>query len=418
MDRPHLLMIGGWKALIDKAVKAGYDVSFLGDTHDSEWQDGTLERDCVQACHAAVVQISTCLVHARRMHAQRPFDAVVSFTEFGLETAAVVADALGVKGLGLHPVAVTRYKDRMRAVLDAHPDLALRWRLVHNGAELRDFWQEHGPDLILKPAAGVGSEGVYEINGARDLEETAENPAWQGDTPYLAERFVPGDGLYSVETVTAGGEHRTVAVTLAKLVGDPKTVVNYIMTPPPPPHDVHAKRVAAAAHRLLDAIELGWGVAHTEVKVDTDGQPVIIESQTRVGGHGISRMVEWSTGTLQLDAALTALCADAPGFPATPVVPVEPPAGQVTVSFSILPPAGRVKAVADPKVLDTVPEVLDHEIRITPGCELVETVDNSARQGMVWLRAGSHDEVFAAMRAVCDNYWVEYDDGHIWHPSY
>ncbi|MFI5528773.1 ATP-grasp domain-containing protein [Kitasatospora sp. NPDC051853] len=410
MTKPHLLMVGGWKELIEKALAVGHRVSFVGDTTAAQWRDGWLEHNCLSVHHASVEQISTCLVHARALHREHPLDAVVSFTEYGLETAAVIADALGVKGLPLRPVALTRYKDGMRAVLDTVPELALRWRKVGTGAELREFWEQHGPELILKPLAGAGSEGVYEIKNARDLAEAEENPDWQGEVPYLTERFVPGDRLYSVETVTRGGEHRTVAVTMAKLIGDPCTVNNYLMLPPPPPYDQHAERLSAAAHRLLDAIGLEWGCAHTELKVDVDGRAVVIESQTRVGGQGISRMIEWSTGLPNIDAVLAELTGQ--------WIELGAPEGRVSVAFSLVVPGGRVHAVADPKVLDAIPEVVDHEIRIEAGAELSETVDNSSRHGLVWLTADTHEQLFAGMRAVCDNYWVEFDDGQLWHPSF
>ncbi|MER5761727.1 ATP-grasp domain-containing protein [Streptomyces sp. NPDC002082] len=412
MKKPHLLMVGGWRLLLEKAIAVGFDVSFIGDTTAGEWRDGWLERTCVDVRHVAVEQVSTCVVQAREIHARRPLTAAVSFSEFGLESAAVISDALGIQGSTVDIVSSTRYKDVMRGRLDAFPDLALRWQRVKSPEELRSFWERHGPELILKPVSGVGSEGVFEIKNEQDLVELTGEPEWQGDVPYLTEEFVPGDVLYSVETLTVGGEHRTVATTLCKLVGDPCTVVNYVMTPPPAPYDGHVPAVSDTAHRLLDALELEWGVAHTEVKTRVDGRPVVIESQNRVGGQSISRMVEWSTGVLQIDAALGALVGKKPEFTDLP------PAHKVAVAFSLLAPAGRVTAVADPKVLDGIGGVVGHEISVTVGAELPGRTDNSGRDALVWLTAPSHEAAFETMRQICESYWVEYEEGYVWHPTF
>jgi biotin carboxylase len=411
-DRPHLLLVGGWTEIFHRALDGGFRVSYLGPTAASSAFDPAILRRCEYVEEVEIDRIGICVALARRIHSLKPLTAVVSFTELGLETAAVIADALGVRGLELWPVSVTRYKDWMRRVLADRPHLTVAWRRVSSPTDVERFYSEHGPAIIVKPVNGAASVGVTQIKSVEQMREALKRPGWLRDGAYLAEKLVDGSELYSCETLTLGGRHTIVTFSSTQLVGYPYALATYTMVPPPPGFERIRDDIVKTVREFLNAIGLTWGVTHTELKVDSDGRPVIIESQTRVGGDRIWRMAELTTGVSQVAAVLRGLVDDSVS------VPHLPPSTSVGVFFCLLAPAGRVRRTAALAELAAIEGVLDSRVDITPGQELGPITDNTQRRGYVLLHAPDHDAMYRTMRRICHAFWVEYDDGHIWHPEF
>lgn len=106
-----------------------------------------------------------------------------------------------------------------------------------------------------------------------------------------------------------------------------------------------------------------WGLTHTEVKIAADGKPVVIESQPRIGGMRIWRMVEHATGVDEIGTVLRSLLPDGADVSS----PHLPPYTAVGKCLSLTPPRKRVRATADPGLLRGIEGVEDFEISIRPG---------------------------------------------------
>ncbi|MDT0382165.1 hypothetical protein RM572_25720 [Streptomyces sp. DSM 42041] len=408
-------MIGGWTDCIQKAIDCGFDLTYFGPTETGYWLDADVLAQCEHVQEAPVGQPALCLALARRLHEERPYTGVVSFSEFGIETSAVIADALGIKGLAPWPTSITRDKVWTRKALEGAHDLAVPWCKVTSAIDLEDFYREHGPDVIVKPITGAGSASVHHLRAPEDVKKLINSDSWGETCPCLAERRIDSDAVYSVETVTFGGRHYVIAFSLEQTVGRGSSVTSYIMVPPPPPFDDETgEKLARCAMRFLDTIGLDWGIAHTEVMIDTDGSVYPIESQTRIGGARIYQMAERTTGFKQIDTMLTSLVSDQVEAPHLP----EPVS--VCMMFRLLAPAGEVKAVADPGVLENLDGVFAAQINIRPGQTLTPVVDNLdyLQHGAVWFEASDHGAAQAVVQEVCTNYWVEYSDGKRWHPTF
>jgi biotin carboxylase len=415
MSKPRLLMIGGWTDSIQKAIDAGFDVTYFGATEPGYWLDADVLAQCKDVQEVPVGQPALCLALARRLHAERPYIGVVSFTEYGLETSAVIADALGVQGLDPWPTAITRDKAWTRKVLEDTPTLALPWLRIASAGDLTDFYRDHGPDVIVKPVMGAGSAGVHHLRTEQDLKELLNSAAWAEGGPFMAERRIDSDAVYSVESLTVEGRHHVIAIALEQTAGQGNSACTRIMVPPPPPFDDETRdKLGQTAEKLLDAIGLDWGIAHTELMIDSDGKVYPIESQTRIGGGRIYQMAEMTTGFKQIDSALASLLSDDIEIPHLPTPT------SVGVMFRLLAPAGEVKSVADPSVLEKLDGVFASQINIRPGVTLTSVVDNVdlGQHGAVWFQALDHAEAQTRMQEICKNYWVEYTDGSRWHPTY
>src|SRR5204863_2937315 len=110
---------------------------------------------------------------------------------------------------------------------------------------------------------------------------------------FLAEEFVEGDEI-SVEGLTLSGVHEILSVTMKATTGHP----HFIETGHLMPADIAGDRVAAARSATVDLLNLlghREGPSHTELRLRT-GEPVIIETHTRIGGDQIWEMVELVCG--------------------------------------------------------------------------------------------------------------------------
>ncbi|KQR79491.1 hypothetical protein ASG35_06200 [Burkholderia sp. Leaf177] len=411
MSKPHILILGGWTELVEKALGLGMDVSYLGSTKGTSYFDADLLKDCAYACDANIERIGLCLAQAKSIHRALPLTAVVSFSELGLETAAVIADNLRISGLDLDAVLNTRYKDTMRAKLSDYPDLQLPWKRVRSEEDLKHFFDQHGPGIIVKPINGAASQGVHQIRSAEELERYVKSGGQYGGDGILAEMLIDSDKLYSIESLSVDGRHDIITMSLSKLVGYPYSLVSHTVVPPYGVEPEETLRIANLTRTFLSAIDLKNGVAHTEVKVGSDARPFLIESQTRVGGDRIWKMAELTSGVHQIDMALDNLVG-------RPVDSANAQKLGVAGFFCFLPPAGVVKAVCDPGFLKIDDAVIEYEFNVEAGDLLIDILDNTQRKGYVCARALSHDDLFEHVARIYKNIWIEYEDGSFWRPSF
>ncbi len=283
-----------------------------------------------------------------------------------------------------------------------------------SAADLEKFHARHGLPLIIKPVAGSGSVGIRQLTTPDELREALEDPRFWLQGAYLAEEFIEGHELYSVETVTLGGRHAVAGISLCRLSPHPNVAITEAMVPPPAPFDRHMEPISRAVVEFLDVIGHSWGLTHTEVKVAPDGRPVIIESQTRMGGYRMFKMVEHATGVDEIATALRSLL---PGGEDV-TSPHLPPATAVGMVISLIPPQKRVVRAADPELLREIEGVEYFEVSVRPGEVPLPVSANTKRPGLIWLRVPDHAAAERTKQAISQAYWVEFEDGDVWHPAF
>lgn len=302
MRQQHILLVGGRGHEVPKALALGVRYSMV--QIPERVDDG----------HAAAARNYRVLDYrdpaallpvARAWHAADPFDAVLSFTEYGLEPASEVALDLGVPGDNLTAVRATRDKTRTRALLARRGLSPVRHRVCWAESEAADFLAELGGPLVLKPPSGGLSEGVYVVESAAQLAERwAWTKAVAGPEPVLAEEFLSGPE-FSVESVSRHGRHEVVMVTEKLTTGFP----GFVELGHQLPARLGAGELAAVEKLILDFLDLvgqRTGPVHSELRL-TAGGPRLIEAQTRVGGDQIWEMCELVSGVDQITETMCAL---------------------------------------------------------------------------------------------------------------
>ncbi|HEU4965067.1 MAG TPA: ATP-grasp domain-containing protein [Bacilli bacterium] len=288
--KPHMLIIGGWDEMMQRASNLPVTITLF---QKEELATGSQRQLADRVFLFDYESIEETILSARALHEEQPIDAVVSFTEFGLEPAAYVKELLGIKGNPLFPVQVTRNKEKMREILTTHELSVIRYKVCDNRSDVITFWNEIQSPFILKPAFGSGSEGVVFVENADDVEAAW---AWASKCslfPLLAEEFIEGDE-YSVEALSFGGEHHVLAVTAKMTTEQPHFIELGHQLPIWLP-EYQMEAIRELIQQFLTKAGHQTGPTHTEVRLGANG-PKIIESHTRVGGDRIWEMVELAMG--------------------------------------------------------------------------------------------------------------------------
>lgn len=241
---------------------------------------------------------------AAAVHRRHPFTRVGTFGERDQDRAAAVAAALGLACHSPQTIAHVHDKHAMRRRLaEAGVDDTPGGR-VADAAELRAFLAEHGTPCVVKPVQGAGSFGVSVVRSAEEAEaafaRAARDFALIPDAGVLVERFHEGP-QFSVEAFSEDGEHEILAVT--RKFSDP---VGFVELGHVVPAELSAEDTDAVhryVRRLLDALDIGYGVTHTEL-VLTDAGPRVIETHVRLAGDEIPYLVKDVTGVDLVDCVV------------------------------------------------------------------------------------------------------------------
>ncbi|MDD2050359.1 ATP-grasp domain-containing protein [Pseudomonas putida] len=293
----HILLIGGRDSGLDWDTAQRFRFTLVQQTDqvsDYQRQHATL------VLTADIANPASYRETILQLHRQRPFDAVVSFSELGLMPASQLGEQLGIAHNSLHSVAVSRDKLLFRQLLKGSR-YELPCSAIDSADDARAFVACHGP-AIVKPVNGSGSQGIYAIGKPEDVDALL----LQGRN--LIEAFAKGVE-YSVESLSLNGQHRILGITGKHTRGAP----GYVESGHDFPADLDdssRSQIEDAVLWLLDRMGNRWGPAHTEIKID--GQRLhFIETQTRFGGDQIWEMV-WRTTGVHLAATTIAAMTGVP----------------------------------------------------------------------------------------------------------
>ncbi|MFY1583646.1 ATP-grasp domain-containing protein [Micromonospora sp. WMMD734] len=392
----HVLVVGGVDFMIDKVEKLGLRYSMV------QLPELVSDRHLQGARRFAVIDYrdsDEVLAVARAWHSIDPFDAVVSFTEYGLEPASRCARELGVAGDNLDAVLLTRDKKKTRDLLERHGLSPVRHRICASPADAATFLGElDGRPMVLKPSDRGLSEGVVVVG---PTEALADGWAWAAAAttgPILAEEYLDGPE-YSVESFSLAGQHDIVMIT-EKVTTELPRFIEVGHQAPARLAPAVREQVVELVTALLTLIGQRTGPAHTEIRLTAAG-PRVIESQTRAGGDQIWEMCELVTGVDLLSETMIALL----GLPMPRRVPAAKAAAIRFFSFEngrVAGVHGLAEAAADEGVVRLV-------CTLRPGQELGLLESSTSRQGYALCVGDSTDDAVAHAEATHDRVAVEWE---------
>lgn len=367
--RKHLLVVGGQDSSVAMAALEADVTLFQVARLVTPQQIASSRRSCV----FDIERVDETISLARAVHALHPFDAVLSFLDAGLLSAASVAEELNIPGNPVRPVALTVDKLAMRALLNEHKLSPVAYRCCGSPGDVEAFLTETAAPIVLKPSRGSGSMGVTRIERRSEIDGAFERCRGGGTEPPIAEAYVDGPEL-SVETLTLDGRHQMVAMTEKRTSGPPHFIeIGHCV--PARVSDVLRSKIEAMVGDLLDLVGHRAGPGHTELRIAADGRPVIIETHTRAAGGQIGELVELVRG-VNLNQAT---CAHLLGFDLPPGPSRAPAAAIGFLAYESMI-VGEVRGVERARA---IPGVVRVECRLRAGQSLPALASAKDRQGYV-----------------------------------
>jgi biotin carboxylase len=332
-----------------------------------------------EAVQVEVQDRSALLAACRRLCMDGGLAGIWSSSEYFIATAAELARELGLPGPDPEAVSACRDKGVQRTLLAQAGVRGPAFRIVVSVAEAVAAAGSLGLPVVVKPVSGTGSLGVRLCSDMREVEEaaaailarTVNERGMALPARLLVEEWAAGPEV-SVEAFGA----EVVGIT-RKHLGEPPFFVEigHDFPSPLPPGEELA--LAETTARCREALSLGWGPLHLELKRSPD-RPAVVEVNPRLAGGFIPELVRIATG-LDLIAETVAAAAglevglDRRGSRA----------GAASIRFLLAPGDGKLARVEGMAEAARGEGVVDVQLYHEPGATIARRGDFRDRIGHV-----------------------------------
>ncbi len=259
-----------------------------------------------------------------------PVDQLIALSEFTLEIAARVRQALGIPGHGPEEVAVYRDKARMKEVLCEHGLAVPAFARCGSREQALEFAREVGFPVIVKPVDGAASIGVAKADDESSLAALLESVDL---ARYEVETFVEGH-IHHVDGIC--DEHGEVPFQVVSRYIN--TCLDFAQAQPLGSVILQASplraRIEAFSRQCLRALGVSNSAFHLELFARTDGSLVFLEVGARVGGSEVPHLINKVFGVNLYEQVLRRLAGESPLIPA--------PAGDPSGGWLVIPKPQRL----------------------------------------------------------------------------
>jgi biotin carboxylase len=337
---------------------------------------------------------------ARAWHAEQSFDGVFTFSESGVITVAVVAEALGLPGVGFEAARKSRNKLLMRQAYQ-HAGVPIpRFHLVTDLDDALATAAEFGYPVVLKPTLGAASNFVFRVDNPDEMRVRYAD-AIDGLTRmswYLMEAEGLDLGPYGllVESFLDGGEFLSEALAWDDEVYLGSIVERVTLEGETFDDDVHVAPTSLTPeqlqefHRVVTAAAHAQGlrrsVMHAEVRFH-DGRPHVVEIAIRPGGGGLDLVARVCAEYSPIEAVMDV----ARGV--KPKVRHYQPTGVYMMGTCLICAAGQVEYVNVPAEVSESEHTLMAKITAHPGDVILRPPDGNNILGFLILTGESADAV-------------------------
>jgi biotin carboxylase len=301
--------------------------------------------------------------------------AVTTIDEPCIRAAAFLRDLLGLPGQDHEGAVACTDKSVMKRRLAAEGIPVAEHRIVHSVAQIRDFLDEIGGDIVVKPRCGFGTINTHRVShdnfdelaaaGAfappRDLPEYFRSTTMTSDlgrVSYMVERYVDVVAEYHCELMLHEGSevHCLAGRYTNPILSD--HAVGSVWLDHQSPEAIKVRKLTRAA---ASALGMTHGFGHCEVFRDRSGRWLVGEFASRPGGLMIPRSLQLSYGIDNL-----ALMADQLAGRRPSTEPGNHARG--TIAWLAVPvESGMITNMPDEGQLLSLPGVIEAEIAMRPG---------------------------------------------------
>jgi biotin carboxylase len=312
-------------------------------------------------------------------------DAVVPLSDYGVQTAAEVAAALGLPGNSPEVARNATSKARMRQLWERAGVPSARFRVARDMAAAVSAVRELDSwPLIFKPAdsRGGGSRGISRVDGLAEVGAALEfAQSFYQDKDVVIEEFLEGTE-HSLELVAEPGGRFTVLAISDKDKTPPPYRVDKSVIYPTVFQDRERSRIGEVAIDAARALGIEIGAVHVELCTTPTG-PRLFELGARFGGgHTPHPIVSFLTGINEIAVVTSLLLGEDPG-------PISPTREAGAVYRFLTPPPGTLESIRGVDEVRRWEGVLDSGVWVGPGSQVRAVRTGGDRAGYVV--AGGHD---------------------------
>jgi len=340
-----------------------------------------------------------------------PLDAIVAVDDQGVVAAAAASERLGLRHNPPGAAAATRDKLVMRALLAKEEVSQPAFATLPDGATTEDLAaiaDAVGLPCVVKPTTLSASQGVLRADSpealadvARRVRRIATSAGVDPRSSLLVERFIPGDEV-AVEGLLRDGDLEVLAIFDKPDPLEGPAFEETIYVTPTRLDDEDSRAVVDATRKAAEALGLREGPVHAELRIHR-GRAWVIEVAARTIGGLCSRALTFSTGRSLEELVL----AHAAGIALGPVEREERASGVLMIP---IPRAGRLVAVDGIAEALHVQGVIDVQVTIAPGREVLPVPEGNRYLGFVFARAQRADQVEASLRTARSLIQVHIED--------
>nr|WP_302595736.1 ATP-grasp domain-containing protein [uncultured Cellulosilyticum sp.] len=234
---------------------------------------------------------------------------IFTLNEYYIPVVAQLAEECHIKywGLKLEAAENCRHKIRAKEKFKENNTPSAKYVVIKSVREVLSVINQIEFPIVVKPSNESGSKSVFICKDMQELidaveciEHTGSNFIGQKlDEEIIVEEYL--EGLeYSVESYTINNVHTIVAIT-SKKTFDCIEIGHMV---PAILDKTEREAIETITKAALTALDIDYGVTHTEIKLTIDG-PKVIEVNGRPGGDHIDELVRAVTGLAMREIALS-----------------------------------------------------------------------------------------------------------------
>ncbi|MFD7664672.1 ATP-grasp domain-containing protein [Streptomyces sp. NPDC059788] len=353
---------------------------------------------------AGTRDLDTIVKTAQEWHRTERFDGVITFSESAVITAAAVAEALGLPGIGQEAAIACRNKYLMRRAHERAAAPHPRFRLVDSLDEARQAAEDFGYPLILKPTMGAGSHFVFKIDTPEELVDRYERAAkgiqdlfWArseasgvdlGPNGLLVESYL--DGREYLMEVLAWDDEVYLGSVVDRVTEENGTYDDDVHHAPTSLSPADLKAVHEVVAAGCRAQGLRRSVGHAEVRFH-GGKPYLLEIAARVGGGGLDEISRLTAGYDPVKAVVDV------GLGVKPEVRHYRPTGTHITAMCLICDAGTVHHVDVPAEVAESEHTFLLKITARPGDVILRPPNGNTIFGFLGTTGTSLDDAMRRM---------------------
>lgn len=294
-SKKKLLLLGGARYLLP-VIEAAHNLGIYVITCDY-LPDNYAHKYADEYCNVSIIDKEAVLEKARQLQ----IDGITSFAcDPGVETAAYVAEALGLPTHPYESVAILQNKAKFRAFLQENGFCVPKakgytdWKMAQEQADLFRW------PVIVKPTDSAGSKGVTKVESISELKAAAEYAiSFSKTDSFIVEEYIEKEGCSSdSDCFTVDGELVFCSFSdqrFDKNSANPYTPAAFSW-PSSMPQQIQ-QELRSELQRLFRLLKLKTSIFNVETRLGTDGKAYIMEVSPRGGGNRLAEMLRYASGT-------------------------------------------------------------------------------------------------------------------------